>query len=635
MKANQLRGIDRGVRWALLTATCFFLSIVPATAQSPDALQAFSSEASLRKYLDDFKQSRQRLRGSSVGGAELQEIVVTGSQIVSITNNQTDGVDEGGIVKVHGDHLVILRRGRLFTVAINGLELEPVSWVDAFGPGMNPESAWYDEMLIYRDRIVVIGYSYGHGGTDIGLFRIDSRGRLSYEATYQLRSSDYYSSRNYASRLVDGRLIFYTPKPLWGELDDFPALRKWREFSRPHASRADTDDADDDDDPQERFERIVSARNIYRPVRSLTDDDEATLHSVTTCDLRREDVKCEATVVIGPSSRVFYVSKAAVYVWTGNGYRGSAAMFEPGVLYRMPLDGSSPTALQVAGMPVDQFSFLEDGSYLNVLVRSEGGEGMWRAELKSGDVALLRVGLERFGDGRRRVRWSDYRSLARAGSEDCTVVNRFVGNHLLYGCGDTWWNNETKSTPVHVVDLKGGASSLSLPHSVDRIEVMAENSVVIGTGEQESLHFSGISLVGTPRLVQKYAIEKASQGELRSHGFFYKPNPSGGGVLGLPIRGPGEPGYRHLVEDSAAIVFLQNRSNEFNELGRLTATPPEYEDDDNCRASCIDWYGNARPIFLNDRIFALLGYEIVEARWRGERLAEKKRMTFSPLINER
>ncbi len=33
----------------------------------------------------------------------------------SVTNTQHAGVDEGGIVKVHGNHLVVLRRGRLFT----------------------------------------------------------------------------------------------------------------------------------------------------------------------------------------------------------------------------------------------------------------------------------------------------------------------------------------------------------------------------------------------------------------------------------------------------------------------------------------------------------------------------------------
>jgi hypothetical protein len=34
--------------------------------------------------------------------------------------------------------------------------------------------------------------------------------------------------------------------------------------------------------------------------------------------------------------------------------------------------------------------------------------------------------------------------------------------------------------------------------------------------------------------------------------------------------------------------------------------------DDECRASCVDWYGNARPLFLRGHVFALLGYELVE-----------------------
>ena len=120
----------------------------------------------------------------------------------TVTNTQHAGVDEGGIVKVNGDHLVILRRGRLFTIAINGRELKPISSVDAFGPGIDPKGSWYDEMLISDNTVVVIGYSYDRGGTEVGLFDISSDGQLSYRSTYHLRSNDYYSSRNYASRLI-------------------------------------------------------------------------------------------------------------------------------------------------------------------------------------------------------------------------------------------------------------------------------------------------------------------------------------------------------------------------------------------------------------------------------------------------
>src|ERR1051326_6869010 len=120
----------------------------------------------------------------------------------SITNTQHAGVDEGGIVKLHGDHLVVLRRGRLFTVAVGDGALKPLSVVNAYGPEIDPRYTWYDEMLVSEDTVVVIGYSYERGGTEVGLFNIDRSGNLSYRSTYHLRSNDYYSSRNYASRLI-------------------------------------------------------------------------------------------------------------------------------------------------------------------------------------------------------------------------------------------------------------------------------------------------------------------------------------------------------------------------------------------------------------------------------------------------
>src|SRR5438046_10536273 len=120
----------------------------------------------------------------------------------SITNTQHAGVDEGGIVKLHGDHLVVLRRGRLFTVAIGDGALKPISSVDAFGPDIDPRYTWYDEMLVSEDTVAVIGYSSERGGTGVGLFKLNDAGMLDYRSTYHLRSNDYYSSRNYASRLI-------------------------------------------------------------------------------------------------------------------------------------------------------------------------------------------------------------------------------------------------------------------------------------------------------------------------------------------------------------------------------------------------------------------------------------------------
>ena len=40
---------------------------------------------------------------------------------------------------------------------------------EQIGPGISPQGAWYDEMLISGRTIIVIGYSYARGGTEIGL----------------------------------------------------------------------------------------------------------------------------------------------------------------------------------------------------------------------------------------------------------------------------------------------------------------------------------------------------------------------------------------------------------------------------------------------------------------------------------
>jgi hypothetical protein len=65
---------------------------------------------------------------------------------------------------------------------------------------------------------------------------------------------------------------------------------------------------------------------------------------------------------------------------------------------------------------------------------------------------------------------------------------------------------------------------------------------------------------------------------------------------------------------------------QLSELGALSARPGVVSD--GCRASCVDWYGNARPLFLGGRIFALLGYELVEGSLVGEDLTELRRVSF-------
>ncbi len=603
-------------------------ALPPPAHAGGNALIAFKSDTELSAYLSKLKEQARRrplaylaIASSAVGDAapapaamESLSLTAQRSEGESITNTQHADVDEGGIVKLHGDHLVMLRRGRLFSLAIGHGALDPISTVDAYGPGMDPNGTWYDELLVSDDTVVVIGFSYARGGTEIGLFDIDSTGRLAYRSTHHFRSNDYYSSRNYASRLIGSKLILYAPLDLngssGGPLDVLPAVRKWHEGARP-----------------EEFRRIALAGQVYRPNAPWRRYDNPVLHSVTTCDLSQRELDCHAKGVLGDWGRVFYVSPTSVYVWAsqGNGRDNAAS---DSMLLRLPLDGALPNAIGVAGNPVDQFSFSETAQVLNVLVASNSqGDAMWGAEHSRGEMALLKLPLAIFGDGSRMAASWRYRTLPSPSGG--AFQNRFVGDYLLYGSGNGWDGNEIRHSSLFVANtLTEDTTTLSLPHSVERIETMGKDAVVVG-GDGSNLHFSGIRLGEKSALAQHFVLRNATQGEQRSHGFFYKVGPAGSGLLGLPVRGPAEPGYRHLVDESASIVFLRNDGRRFVELGELRGRTQGIRDD-LCKVSCVDWYGNSRPLFIQGRILALMGYEIVEGDLGKDSLREQRRVNFSP-----
>jgi len=614
-----------------------------ANTTAPRAtLQAFNSEQEIadlfkgwaeeqKRRVDEQRRAREAARAQlkqpsgmgalSASPAPAPAMATAAGAADSITNVQHAGVDEGGIVKLHGEHLVILRRGRLFTVNIRDKNLTPVSVADAYGDGIDPRGAWYDEMLLHGNTIIVIGYSYQRGGTEIGLFDISRSGALKHRSTHHLRSNDYYSSRNYASRLIGSKLIFYTPLRLNPFTADpfgaFPALRRWHSA----ATLAE-------------FKRIAPATRIYRTDEPLDPYQGIALHTVSVCDLAKAEFDCESTAVMGAPGRVFYVSAGSVYVWTTAWRRNPAGPAVPpnSAVFRIPLDGGAPSALKTAGSPIDQFSFLEgEDGYLNVLLRFNGrGDGMWAAEVNSGDMALMRVPLSSFSNGRDAAPAEAYRALPKPQSG--ALQSRYVGPYLLYGAGASWGRApRTLNASAYAVRYADTSAVQTLPlaHGVDRIEAMGRDAVIVGSDGQD-LHFTSVQLAALATLADRFTRKDAAQGETRSHGFFYKPDSDNEGMVGLPVVGANRPGFQQLRNASAAVLFLKNQSLRLSEIGALDATPNTGNISDGCRASCVDWYGNSRPLFIGGRVYALMGYELVEGRVANGRISEVQRINYAP-----
>lgn len=539
-------------------------------------IEAFGSEASLRAWVNrlprPYGDEVTEVEPSANIGAVGVLRAMTGSWNgpVSPYGSQTAGILEGDIVGVHGRHLVVLRRGRLFSVRLGDVALTPIAMVDVPPPGTR--SGWYDEMLVSGDTIVVLGYSYEREGTELHLFHIDRDGRIEVRHRFYLRSNDYYSSESYATRLIGSRLFMYVPIDLSAPRGDVPyTLPGWR------------------DDPAAPWRDLISAEQVLRPVQATT---EPYLHTVISCELGGARPACTARSIVGPHAHEHYVSSSAFYVWVGEDddvARSRRPTGEPAnAVYRMPLDGGPITALRTEGMPNDQFSFLEVGAALLVLVRPDPS---------SGSVALLRAPLRAFTADVLAAERGWYTRLPAA---EGALENRFVGRHLLYG--------SRSAGRVFVHALGGDTTALRLTHTPDRIEAAGARAMIIGAGAGE-LVFSSIDLAGTPSIDARGAIPGARETETRSHAFYFRAD----GVIGLPVS----------VRGSESVTFFRLADRRLTRLGELSAQRVEL--DDRCTVSCTDWYGSGRPLFVDQRVFALLGYDLVEGAIAGASVSELRR----------
>ena len=627
-------GLSIAILLAILAALMALVGLTapvdkPAPAAPATGLSGFASERDLAAFTRKMAAQQARLIAffESAEGplysmaleapAELAPADAAAEE--SITNTQEAGVDEGGIVKRARDYLVVLRRGRLFTIRAGGDALAPVAMIDAFPPGKrDPGSTWYDEMLVHGRQVIVIGYSYGAFGTELNRFDLAADGSLTWRDTHYLRSGDYYSSSNYASRLVGDELVLYTP--VYADWSDFeaslPALRGRDLEAEPKLLV----------DPQD-----ILVAEPYRSGRFPLD----VLHTVTRCDLTAPDLACRATVIVGTWSHAFYVSREAVYAWTGVAEQVGTTFAgkTPGLLYRIPLDGAAPGAVQVAGAPVDQFSFAEDASagLLRVLLRAEGdGEGMWASEVSEGDVALASIPLASFGAGGAALPRADYRDLPEP--DGWRLHNRFVDGHVLYAAGR--YGDEAETGTVYAVPLDGRpVQEIALRHGITRFDRLGRDAVAIGPARDDGLGFSALSLGDRVRVEDVFILPAAGEGETRSQAFFFRTDPDSpdgrSGILGLPVTRELRRNGAEFLGSGSAIAFLRREARRLRPLGSLDARPGAARGD-NCKASCIDWYGNVRPIFLGDRVLALMGYELVEGRVAGEAIAERRRVSFAP-----
>jgi hypothetical protein len=306
-----------------------------------------------------------------------QSIVVTGEsasgEASSITNNQESDVDEGDIVKRVGNHVLLLRRGRLFSFDIGprtGFALRLVDRIDV--PAELPKDGseadvWYDELLIKGSTVVVIGYNYGLNATEIASLELSPLGRFARRETIYLTSFDYFDTSNYAARIVEGDLVLYVPVEVEVSSHRDSDGRIWPEGASAEWPM------------RMRYSpggEVESVEPLFFDLRVYASFQAAgrwpVIHTIVRCPLDFVELRCRATGIIGPGDGTHYISREAFYLWLDSeewvidvdrvttddyrawleedGYSGRSDDYKS-VLYRIPL-GVSPGDLEVGAVEV-------------------------------------------------------------------------------------------------------------------------------------------------------------------------------------------------------------------------------------------------------------------------------------------
>lgn len=578
-----------------------------------------------------------------------ESVVVTGSRIEtantppeSITNVQERGVDEGGIIKRIGRHLIVLMDGRLTAIDVRPNGQPGLALTDRMNVYRSTkQNVWIDEILTFGRRVVVTGYSYALNATEVSIFSLSDDGRFTREGVYYISSGDYYDTENSATRIINDTLVFYTPIDL-SEIDpdapgDWPLIRRWIR-----------DDPATDIPEISDGRRLFDATTLYRPLQAVL---EPVAHSISVCPLgqaaRGDELDCRTVGVIAGGEREFYVTPDDVYLWTSPGWQDRDRDFErmgckealgafnparglPSTLYRIPTNGGDPTALLAQGSPINRTGIAAANGELRALVRQECNDSLayWRAPLAA------------FSKTPSRARPGVTTPAPLPGG--AILEMRFTEDFLAYTARPERYASPLYSPKADIASLKVIAIPVTAPQApivlpapfaANRLERVGNDFVLTGYSDRTGLQLAALKVTnGAVRLGPVAKLAQRFETEGRSHAFNALVDASGAGVLGIPTAGPGKDARRvpWESEDSDVSFLSIDKNGAIAALGELRAGDTDLVDPSySCEVSCIDWYGNARPIFTDRRVFALTGAALVEGVIANGGIGETRRVNLT------
>ncbi len=567
----------------------------------------------------------------------LERVVVTGSRISAgdlITNNQVTGVDEGDIIKRYKNMLVILRKGKLYSLDISESNLPKmikIDEVDAFSPFWKHD-AWFDEILIDNGMVLVLGYNYDFDSTEVIRFILTKGGEFSYKDNYLIKSEDYFDEENYSSRLFNHQYTTYIPI----ELNTDTAIQE----QLPKIAKVEDGFSGDEDDLI--WSPLIEVSDIYYPIQTVLNP---MLHSFIVCPLDEDVLICNGIGIISSWENLYYNNGEKIYMWTSAwqeeaqqykeietdetlyDYKDSYKyekrkdkikevdeLYNP-LVYRISLDTFDVDAIQVKVMPTSQFSFhyQDNALYMFGLLDKRKAQLVKMPDsLFDKSASMSSILVREINNG-----------------ADISSTQRYVGNYFLIGDDGYNFVKDKIIKPLTAINFKNGyKKTINLNNYAKRIEAINNKALVIGKTLDNNL---GVSLFSpeNPKVIEQTTLLDRLEGENRSHAFnftYFDDYFLAGITTQDKDKAENEDGYYYWDDNTSSDITFIGGNEKIEYIGELTS---QAKPNKTCTLSCEDWYGNSRPFFIGNRIFAISGDELIEAELINGEIVEKYRININ------
>jgi hypothetical protein len=365
---------------------------------------------------------------------------------------------------------------------------------------------------------------------------------------------------------------------------------------------------------------------------------------------------------MGADMAEMFVAGDAVYLWMSG--LGSEEMpwescplvtpspafgeVPPAAVFRIPVGRGETEVMGARGMPVDQFGMdARPGRFraLPWLMRNGCDD-----DETPRAFALLDAPLTRFRDHYVAARESEFARLP--GVNGGGIENRFVADFVVYG-GRNYYSRRpprdehareqalANGLTVVPIDNPQDAQRVALGHTLIRLEKLGDTTVIAnGYADEEGLRVSYVGLAageGESAVRSSALLPRRYESEGRSHAFNATYTTAGDGMLGVPTvtRVERSNGY-WWYSDVSDLSFLGFDAKGLLADGGMIAATPEDQvktaQGYDCEVSCIDWYGNARPIFLGGKVYGLMATELVEAEVVVGKVSERRRVDLTGVM---